>query len=636
MRGASLISIGAFAAAAVAFVAINVLAGAGLSRARLDLTEGRLYTLSPGSRAVAAELPEPVRLTLYLSEGRADIPPQIATYAQRVREVLDEYARASSGRIAVEIVNPEPFSDAEDRAVAAGLAGIPTGRGQERIYFGLVGTNTTDRQEVMPFLRPDREPFLEYELTRMIYLLGEPERRIVGLMSWLPVEGGQPNPMTGQPGAPAPQVVRQAREMFEVRTVERDAAEIPADVKVLWIIHPKAVSERTQYAIDQFVMRGGRVLLFVDPLCEADVPPGVNPMQAMNLPKDSNLPRLMQRWGVELVPSMVATDRDAALRVNVGGQGRPEPVDYIAWMNLAESNIDRADAVTGGLRSLIVPTAGALRAVPGATTDLAPLARAGPNSALIAVEKLSFFPDPKALLAEFKPGGERLTIAARITGPARSAFDDPPEGADGIAHLAQSAGPINVIVFADCDFLQDRFWVQEERLGPIVLGLNKIADNGDFVIAALDNLSGSSNLMAVRARGTFRRPFGRVEQLRREAEQRYLAREQELQARLRETEQKINELQRARPDTQNPGGMVLLTPEQQAEIEKFRAEQVATRKDLRAVQHQLVKDIEGLGRTIKFINIGLMPILVGVAALGLGAWRARRRRADRTHRAALN
>ena len=182
--------------------------------------------------------------------------------------------------------------------------------------------------------------------------------------------------------------------------------------------------------------------------------------------------------------------------------------------------------------------------------------------------------------------------------------------------------------------LLDRFWVQEERIGPIVLGLNKMADNGDFVIAALDNLSGSSDLMAVRARGTFRRPFDRVDRLRREAEQRYQSREQELQARLRETEQKINELQRARPDSQNPGGMVLLTPEQQAEIEKFRAEQVATRKDLRAVQHQLVRDIEGLGRTIKFINIGLMPILVGVAALGLGAWRARRRRADRTHRAA--
>ncbi|MBX3402049.1 MAG: Gldg family protein [Phycisphaeraceae bacterium] len=636
MRGASIISVGAFVAALVAFIAVNVLAGSGLTRARIDLTEGRLYTLSAGSRAIAANVPEPVRLTLYLSEGRADIPPQIATYAQRVREVLAEYARASGGRVVVEVVNPEPFSDAEDRAVAAGLAGIPTGRGQERIYFGLVGTNTVDRQEVVPFLRPEREPFLEYELTRMIYLLGEPERRAIGLMSWLPVDGGPPNPMTGQPGAPALQVVRQAREMFDIRAIERDATQIPTDIQVLWIVHPKGVGEPTQYAIDQFVMRGGRVLLFVDPLCDADVPPGVNPMQAMNLPKNSDLPRLLQRWGVELVPSMISTDRDAALRVNVGGQGRPEPVDYIAWMNLAESNIDRADAVTGGLRSLIVPTAGALRAVPGATTDLAPLAQTGPNSALIAVEKFSFFPDPKALLAEFKPRGERLTIAARVTGPAHSAFDDPPEGVNSAAHLQQSAGPINLIIFADCDMLQDRFWVQEERIGPIVLGLNKMADNGDFVIAALDNLTGSSDLMAVRARGTFRRPFDRVDRLRREAEQRYQSREQELQARLRETEQKINELQRARPDSQNPGGMVLLTPEQQAEIEKFRAEQVATRQDLRAVQHQLVKDIEGLGRSIKFINIGLMPILVGVAALALGAWRARRRRADRTHRAALN
>lgn len=636
MRSSSFISIGAFIAALVAFVAINVLADAGLRRARLDLTEGRLYTLSAGSRSIAAKLPEPVRLTLYSSEG-ADIPAQIKTYSQRVREVLEEFAAASNGRITVEVVNPEPFSDAEDRAVQAGLAGVPTGRGQDRIYFGLVGTNTTDRQEVLPFLRPDREEFLEYELTRMVYLLGEPARKAIGLMSWLPIEGGQPNPMTGQPGAPALQIVRQARELFDVRTIEREATSIPEDLQVLWIVHPKAMGEPTQYAIDQFVMRGGRVLLFVDPQCEADVPPGVNPLQAMSLPKNSDLPRLLRAWGVELVPSMIATDRDAALRVSVGGQGRPEPVDYIAWLNLGQANLDQTDAATGGLRSLIVPTAGALRALPGAATTMQPLVQTGTNSALIGSDKFSFMPDPKALLAEFKAGGEKLTIAARITGAVRSAFDAPPEGAPaGPEHRAQAAEPASIIVVTDCDLLQDRFWVEQQNFGGIILGQNKISDNGDFVIGALDNLSGSSDLISVRARGTFRRPFDRVDRLRREAEQRYQSREQELQARLRETEEKINALQRARPEQAASGGLVLLTPEQQAEIEKFRAEQVATRKDLRAVQHQLVKDIEGLGRTIKFVNIGLMPLLVGVAALGLGAWRARRRRADRLARTALN
>lgn len=639
MRSASLVSIGAFVAALVAFVAINVLADAGLRRARLDLTEGRLYTLSAGSRSIASKLPEPVRLTLYYSEDLgADIPAQIKTYAQRVREVLAEFAAASNGRITVEVVNPEPFSDAEDRAVQGGLAGVPTGRGQDRIYFGLVGTNTTDRQEVIPFLRPDREEFLEYELTRMVYLLGEPARKTIGLMSWLPIEGGQPNPMTGQPGAPALQIVQQARELFDLRTIERETTQIPDDIQVLWIVHPKSVSETTQYAIDQFVMRGGRVLLFVDPQCEADVPPGVNPLQAMSLPKNSDLPRLLRAWGVELVPSMIATDRDAALRVNVGGQGRPEPVDYIAWLSLGESNLDQTDAAVGGLRTLIVPTAGAFRALPGAATTMQPLVQTSTNSALAGSDKFSFMPDPKALLAEFKPGGEKLTIAARITGPVSSAFDAPPEGApEGAAHLAQSAEPASIIVIADCDMMQDRFWIEQQNFGGIILGQNKLSDNGDFIIGSLDNLSGSSDLISVRARGTFRRPFDRVDRLRREAEQRYQAREQELQAKLRETEEKINALQRARPEqAATTGGLVLLTPEQQAEIEKFRAEQVATRKDLRAVQHQLVKDIEGLGRTIKFINIGLMPLLVGVAALGLGAWRARRRRADRLTRTALN
>ncbi len=643
MRGTTLLSIGVFVAAFVAFVAVNMLAAAGLRSARLDLTDGRLYTLSTGSRNIAASLQEPIRFSLYYSEQQtADLPAQVTGYAQRVREVLAEYANASRGKIVVQYINPEPFSDAEDKAVAAGLLGLPAGpTGGQRFYFGLVATNSTDKQEVIPFFRPDREEFLEYELTRIVNLLSEAKRPTIGVMSWLPIQGGEFNPMTRQQPPPAWQVATLAREMFNLRTVPPTAAEIPRDINVLWIVHPKNPSEATLYAIDQFVLRGGRLLVFVDPNCEADIPPGVNPMQAMGLPKNSDLPRLFEKWGVELVPGSLAADRDAAIRVNAGGQGRSEPVDYVLWLSLGSDNLNRQDAVTGQLRTLNIATAGILRRRDGAGTTFQPLVSTGPNAAIIGADRVSFMPDPRALLADYKSGGSPLVIAARITGKVRSAFDGPPAPAPAASpdqpppappagpHIAESAEPANIIIVADCDMLQDRFWIEEQRLGQIVLGLNKFADNGDLAIGALDNLSGSSDLISVRSRGTFQRPFNRVNQLRREAEQRYLATELALQNKLRETQTKIDELQRSRTDAQSTANSVILTPEQQAEIEKFRAEQVQTRKQLRDVQHQLNKDIEGLGRTVKLVNIWMMPALVGLAAVGLGAWRARRRRQDR-------
>ncbi len=648
MNKGFLFSIGGLVAAAVLFAAVNILAGVGLRGARADLTDGHLYTLSHGSRNIAKKLDEPIRLTLYYSDKQAgSLPPEYKSYGTRVKEVLREYAMISKGKIKLEIISPDPFSDAEDRAVQAGLAGVPTGRaGNERFYFGLVGTNATDKQEVLPFFDPRREEFLEYELTRLIYLLSDPPRKVVGLMSWLPVEGSAgANPMMRQQQMPPWKIVEQAKEVFEVKTIARDAAEIPADVKVLLLIHPKSPSDKALYAIDQFVLKGGHAMVFVDPNCEADVPPGVNPMQAMGMPKNSDLKRLLDGWGVELVQGRFAADRSAAIRVNVGGQGRPEPVDYVAWLQLRSDNLDKADAVTGQLESLNMATSGILQKKDGATTEFMPLVQTSTDSAAMDVQRISFMPDPKGLLSDFVPAGQKLTLGARVTGRVKSAFTGPPEGkpepgtppdqpkppspAPAGPHVAESAEPINVIVMADCDMLTDNFWVREEHVGPIVIP-SKFADNGDLVIGGLDNLSGSTDLISVRARGKFSRPFDKVKQLQRDAEQKFLAKEKELTTKLHDTETKINDLQRKRPDAEgNAQGNILLTPEQQVAIEKFRAEQVQTRKDLREVQHQLRKDIEGLATELRFINVGLMPIMVGAAALGLSFWRASRRRSDR-------
>lgn len=630
-----ILSVGALILAAVLFVAINIVAMTTIQSARLDLTENRLYTLSQGSRNIASKIDEPIRITLYFSEKQANDLPQVKSYARRVQEVLGEYRAASGGKITVEVVDPLPFSDAEDEAVQAGIAGVPRGPGGERFYFGLVGRNSTDDQQIIPFFDPSKEQFLEYDLTRTIYLLANPERKPIGLMAALPVEGMPHNPMMTQQ-VPPWQFVSQLRQMFEVKSIERDATEIPADVQVLLLVHPKNLPERTQYAIDQFVLRGGRLVVFVDPWCEADFPPGINPMQAMSLPRNSGLPRLFDAWGFEMLEGRVAADRNAAIRVTVGSQSRPEQVDYIAWLAMGRDNVNTDDAVTGQLRQVNMATAGVLRARSGATTRFEPMIQTTTESMLLPVESVQLTADPKRLLSEFQSGGERLTVAARITGHVKSAFPDGnPYGGDPEqpepalpVHLAESAEPINVVVVADADMLHDRFWIEPQMMGPILLGYRKLAENGDFVLSLVDNLTGSSDLISVRARGQFARPFERVERIKKDAEQRYLAKEQELKDELAAAERNLEELRRRQPQT-SQGGQIILTPEQQAQIEQVRTQMLQTRRELREVQHRLRSDIEELGTRLKIINIGLMPVLVGLAAVTLSVYRVNRRRQDR-------
>ncbi|MGE3108163.1 MAG: GldG family protein [Phycisphaerales bacterium] len=646
-----LFTIIALLAAALIFVGVNVLAGAALRGARADLTQGHLYTLSQGSRRIAASLAEPITLTLYYSQKQSNQLPALKSYGTRVKEVLQEYARASKGKIKLDVVDPEPFSAEEDKAVAAELLAAPVARAgtsADRFFFGLVGVNSTDHQEKIPFFRPDREEFLEYDLTRLVYLLSEPKKKSVGVMSWLPINGSDAsNPMMRQQPAPPWILISQMREVFDVKPIPTDAPEIPSDISVLLIVHPKNMSETTQYAVDQFVLRGGHAVVFVDPLCETDVPPGINPMQAMNLPKSSDLPRLFDAWGVQVTKDQFAADRANAVKVQIGSQAKPEVSDYIAYIQLREKLLDHDDPITGQLNSVFFATAGVITKKGDVGTTLTPLAWTSTESQLLPTSSVSFFPEPKKLLADFRSGDEALTLAARITGKVKSAFPagrpappppkpaapgEPPAptpAADPDPNfIPESKDPINVVVVADCDMLADRFWVSESRIGNITLGYNKFNDNGDLAINAIDNLSGSSDLISVRARGTFARPFDRVESLEKDAQKKYAEEEQKLEARLRETEQEINNLQKQRTDSAGASAF-FLTPEQQTRIDKFNLERAQTKKDLRQVRHNLTKDIENLGTRLKFLNIGLMPILVGVTAVGLGFWRASRRRAER-------
>ncbi|HYB10742.1 MAG TPA: Gldg family protein [Alphaproteobacteria bacterium] len=626
------------------FFAVNILAEGAFKATSLDLTQGRIYTLSKGTRELLADLKEPVTLRFYFSTRLGEQVPTYANYAARVRELLERYVSLSSGRIRLEVYNPEPFSDAEDRAVGYGLQGVSLGNEGDQVYFGLAGTNSTDDEQIISFFQPDRERFLEYDVTRLIAGLENPKKKIVGLISSLPMAGAFGNPMMGQGTTPPWTVLTEMREQFTVREFGDDPDKIDKDIDVLMIVHPKKLSEKAQFAIDQFVLGGGRALVFVDPNAESDA--GPSPMM-MTGATSSDLKKLLGSWGVELVPGKVAGDRTLATRVQANVQGRVQTIDYIAWLSLGADNIDHNDVVTTDVSSLLFATPGILERTKDASTTFTPLVETSSQATEIDAENLRMIPDFVSLIAKYKPVGHPLVLAARVQGDVKSAFPDgpPPDkpaeakkdaGKEGDATnaapgqaekpasgdwLRQSVKPINAIVVADTDMLNDRFWVRKQDFFGHQL-VQPTAGNGDFVVNALDNLAGSDALIGLRGRGLATRPFDLVQRIRADADARYLKQAQDLEDRLKDTEKKIASLQKEGDSGQHQ----ILSAEQQQEINKFRADMLTTRQSLREVQHALRVNIERLAAVLKFINIGLIPIVIGILAIVIAVIRASRRR----------
>jgi len=629
------------AIAVVLFFAVNVLSDVALQSARFDLTEQHLYTLSEGTTNILDSIEEPITLRLYLSKKLATGLPGINSYANRVMELLQEYEQEAGGKLNLHIIDPEPFSEEEDRAVGYGLQGIPLDNGNVQFYFGLVGTSSTDDQEIIPFFQPDREEFLEYDLTKLVHQLSHPKQKIVGLLSTLPLEGGPPRGFMPGQGGSAPWMILDAiREIMQVQPLEKDVTNIPDDIEVLMMVHPKRLSDPTLYAIDQFVLRGGRALVFVDPHSEADrIPPNPRNPMGMQGPRNSDLGPLFDAWGIELVDGKVAGDLPLAKKVNFQKESRTLVADYPLWIDLTPKHLNSEDVVTAKLPNLTLASAGILQKKEGSEIEFIPLVETDEQAMKIDTPRLMFMPDVEGLLQTYKPGGEKLTLAARLTGKVTTAFPEgKPEPADeeessdtdvqdtkdteDKPHLTESTDPINVIVVADTDMLQDRFWVQVQNFLGQRIGIPSSANNS-FVTNALDNLTGSSDLIKVRSRGSFSRPFTLVKAIQQEAEMRFRQKEQVLQQRLKDTERKIQDLQKKKADQT----AVILSDEQQAALDGFRKQLVSTRKELRSVQHELQKNIESLEGIVKFFNIGFMPlvIVVGGAITGLYTMRRRRR-----------
>jgi ABC-type uncharacterized transport system involved in gliding motility auxiliary subunit len=616
----------ALVALAVLFVGLTILTTFLVRGVRLDLTENRLYSIAPGTERILESLREPINLYFFFSQEASSQSPALRAYAQRVRELLQEMAQRSNGRLRLTVIDPQPFSEDEDRAAEFGLAAVPLGASGESLYFGLAGTNATDGREIIGFFQPEKEEFLEYDVASLVYRLGNPKRPVVGLISGLPVDASF-DPVTGrmQEGWAS---IAQLREAFEVRGLASDVASVDDTIDVLLVIHPRDLSPQTQYAIDQFVMRGGKLLAFMDPQAEND-PAGAQmgrPMPPAS--RSSTLGPLLDAWGIAFDTGSILGDR--VLGLNVALRQNEPPSQHVAIIGLDRSSMSARDVVTSALDTINVMTAGVLAKKDGASVAFDPLLQSSTDAALLPVARFAFLPESRALLDGFAPSGQRYAIAARIHGKLKSAFPGGapaaagPASAPPAAHLSQSTRDANIILVADTDLLADPLWVRNQN----VFGQRFVvawANNGDFVANALDNLGGSSDLISIRGRQSFFRPFTKVDELRRRADEALRAKEQELDRELRETERKLSELESGRGDSTS----LALSPEQEAEITRFQRERVRIRKDLREVRRSLDVEIERLGTRLKLLNIALVPALIAVGAILLVVLRRRRLRAGR-------
>ena len=626
----------------VLFFALNIAANAGCRAVRADLTEDKIFTLDEGSKSIAKGIDEPINLYFYFSRGVAREYPPVMEYADRVLGMLREYERASGGNIRLKVVEPEAFSEEEDQAVEQGIQGAPLPNG-DMLYFGLAGTSSTDAKESIPFfaLDEDKQRTLEYDLSKLIWTLAHPDKKRVGILTALPIEGGGGNPMMGQQGTPRWQMLDQLEDFFQVEVLSPTVTELK-DIDILLVVHPRDFTDATLYLIDQWALAGKPLIVYVDPQCDVD--PGAsddptNPMSRFTAKKSSEMEKLFKAWGIEMVKNKVACDKELGLRRavrNRDGRGQTETV-VVFFLQLGEKEASREDPITRLLKTVLVMTPGSLKKLPDATTTFTPILQTSESSQEVDSTQFQFPPEPQALFANFVPGYERLTLGARVTGEVKTAFPDGKPGeaepeepaAEGDAAeaekstggLAASSAPLNLVVFSDADMLHDNMWMQElGRIGQTVL-VRPISENVDLLKNSIESASGGTELMGIRMRGKTSRPFERVQEIQRDADQRFLARQQELERKLQDIDRSLNELQKAKGE----GNEELVTAEQKKQVETFLEEKVQTRRDLRDVRHQLNKDIAGLGTSLKWLNIALMPALVCAAAVALGAMRSQQR-----------
>jgi ABC-type uncharacterized transport system involved in gliding motility auxiliary subunit len=598
-------------ALALIFIAFNLIAAQ--ARQRIDLTAEKAYTLSPGTRAILGKLDTPVQIRFYCTKNAPAMPVVLTTYAQRVEDLLGEYRQASKGRIEVQRLNPEPDSDAEDSARLDGVEGQQLRTG-ERIYLGL-SVGMLDQKQAIPFLTPDRERLLEYDISRAIARVMTSEKPVVGVMSPLPVMG-QMNPMamqSGQRGQPPWAFISELMRDFNVRQVEITADKIPDDIKVLVVIHPKAISDTAQYALDQFVLRGGKLVAFVDPLCALDRSQPQTGM--MPSPSSSSLDKLFKTWGLTFETAKVVADMEHVAQL----QGGPNP----AVLALNETAINRDDVVTANADNLLMAFSGAFSGTPADGLTQTVLIKSSKHSELVEAMLASMAAGQIA--SNFNASGTEYSLAIRLTGKFKSAFPDgkpkpanpseqKPDEKPAESALRESAQSSTVVLIGDADMIQDPVAVREiQTIGQrLIMPLNS---NLSFAQGVVEQIAGDNNLIAARSRASRERPFTVVQKLQADAEANYRSKIKELENSLAETQRNLNELQKSKEG----GQRFILSPEQQQELVSFRKKEADAKIQLKQMRKKLRSEIDALENRIKWFDIAGMPAAVILAGFGLAA-----------------
>ena len=619
-RGASKGLVGLVVLAVIVVAADLILAALPL---RGDFTAERLYTLSDGSKAVLGKLDADVTFKYYVSNSAADMPMALKTYATQVGNLLKEYERAAGGRLEVETYDPKPDSDAEEWAQRYGIEPQTVNPFGSPVYFGIVAV-CGDREEALGVLSPKTEATLEYDLTRLITRVAWPEKPVIGLMTSLQgVLGGQMNPMM-QMGQRPPQGWAAFAELakdYEVKSIATDAAEIDPEVKTLVVLHAKDLSDKTLYAIDQFVLRGGKLIACVDPFSIKDMIASrqqQNPMMMQMGGQDgpSTLGKLFEKWGVAFDTQKIVADLAASTRLGAGN-GRAE--ENPAFLSLGDGNMEKGDLVVAGLTQVMLPFSGALSFAKTEGLEWQPLIVSSEADACLVDRQSAQF-GMQSMMRDLKPDGVRRTLAARLTGTFKTAFPKGPdykEGSTNAVPKVVESGKGAVVLFGDSDFLADNFCVQVQNtiFGKIAQPIN---DNLVLFQNLIEQYAGREELIGVRSRGPSDRPFKVVKDLEAKAMAKWQKKQQELEAALQETQQRLMALQKQKSGNER----MILSREQQDEIVSFRKKQADTRRQLKNVRKELTGDIDRLGITLKVINILGVPVLL----IALGIFRGLKRR----------
>lgn len=579
---------------------------------RWDATDENLYSLSESTQKILQNLQSEVTLKVFYSRSVVNIPSHIKNYANRMLDFLSEYENYSNGKVRIEVYDPKADSEEEEWAQKYGLEGVALSA-DEKIYLGLVAV-AADQEEVIKALDAANEERLEYDVTRMILRVQSPRKPKIGIMAGLPVMGQPPNPYTGQQPQPPWYFITELQKTYDVKTIEPDAERIDADMGLLLVIHPTGISESLQYAVDQFILAGGNAVIFVDPFSTAGRGAGT----AGNPP----LKKLFDAWGISFDNTRTVADFSYATRVRAANN---QIEDNPFWISLPQETFNSSSLITSKLESMLLPAAGAIRKTERAGLTHEPLLQSSANSALL--DSGSVQSDVDLIRRDFKPQNTKFDLAVKITGVFETAFKEgrpkaaakadagtsqpsPPKTDRPETPLTAGVKPATVIVVADADLLFDGYYLHKQNF----LGFNIARifnDNLNFVLNSSEMLAGGPDLINIRSRGKFEKPFTRVRALEEKAQIKWLAREQELIKKVEETNRKLEQLERQKDASQR----LVVSPEQEAEIKQFQEEKRRINRELKMVRRNLRAEIESLGKTVKLLNIFLMPLLIGISGI---------------------